>query len=141
MPPLNCQIVRSARDAQLRVIQLQNQVDSLNRDNELLRGQITSNDPMLRRYAGLSRKIITMESRAEEREQELRRVVDCNREETRRLQVLHDEELREKNEKIRVFRSSLSRLLSDVRKLAVSREAEKHQWSHYIHKTAFTPTL
>lgn len=92
----------------MRVIHLQNQVDTLQSINASLRLQTASSivsDSTLARYANLSRKVEELDHRAASREKALQRVVkdaqEQHQRETERLVNLHQEELREKDDDIR----------------------------------------
>lgn len=119
-------IIKTSQDCQLRIIQLQNEVDALRNEKEYLKTHISSMsfNPELQKFATLSRKISIMEESALKRENELKEIVESSKSETRRLQRIHDEEIREKDEQIRCFSAKLQHLMYDIKKLALAREAK-----------------
>ncbi len=114
-------LLRSLEISQVKSIQLQNQVDNLQFENENLKLQISSATSMtegnhiITKYSNLSRKICELEQRAIRREEEIQaKIGEIQRKtaaENQRLQLLHEEEMREKDEKLTVLRTKLECLI------------------------------
>jgi len=111
------------REIELNAIGLQNQVDLLSSENDRLRFQLCSieSSSRLKKYANLGNKISVLEKTVLSREKELRRIVECNVIESKRLQIIHQKELEEKNNQIGVFRDKVHELMSGVHKLAIKK--------------------
>jgi hypothetical protein len=110
--------------SQVKSIQLQNQVDNLQFENENLKLQLstatcmTEGSHILTKYSHLSRKICALEQRALRREEDVQtKIIEIQRKtsaENLRLQHLHEEEIREKNEKLAVLRTKLECLMKNT---------------------------
>lgn len=120
--PLNHhKLQRSLEVSQVKSIQLQNQVDNLQFENDSLKIQLSSvtsrseGSHLIERYSSLSRKICELEQRAIRREEEIQsKINEIQRKtasENQRLQTLHEEEMREKNEKLTVLKTKLDCLM------------------------------
>ena len=109
---------------QAKIIQFQNHLDFLSSENNTLRIKVSSNTlvdshPIIDRYANLSRQILDLERRADKREKELfeatkKTKLSCETE-IQQLQLIHDEELHDKNKQIRVFREKLADLMRKIK--------------------------
>lgn len=116
-PALHQKLLRSLEASHVKSIQLQNQADNLQFENDNLKLQLstvtcmTEGSHILAKYSHLSRKICALEQRALRREEEVQtKISEIQRKtaaENQRLQHLHEEEIREKNEKIAVLRTKL----------------------------------
>ena len=119
-------LTQTSQQSQLKNVKLQNKIDILCIENERLKAQLSSTvfDPEWQKYASLSKKVIVLEKRTQCREDKLRKILESSKIETRRLQILHDEEIREKDEQIENFRNKVHHLMCQVRKYALHRETE-----------------
>ena len=119
-------LMQTSQKSQLKNMKLQNKVNLLCSENERLKTQLsaTAFNTEWQKYASLSKKVIILEKRAQFREDELKEILQSSKVETRRLQTLHDEEIREKDEQIESCRNKVRNLMCQVRKYALQREAE-----------------
>ena len=89
--------------------------------HELRRAATIPLSPSIVQYQGLAEQVRGIEQRAEAREAELRRVIEEARQNSKiqmaRLNVLHQQEIDEKDLQIRKFRSELDTLLGAVQTL------------------------
>jgi len=107
----------AAQSAQMNAAMLKNQVDSLKGENLDLSKRLSSmsSGSNISRFGDISSRINEMERRATERQAELENIIKNTREqgksESRRLQVLFEEELGEKDKQIRYFKRELEELI------------------------------
>ena len=130
--PMNFRKVQKSLElSQVKTIQLQNQVHHLQSENDNLKLQFSSAtcmaeiNPVLAKYSSLSRKIAELEQRAIRREEEIQITINEIQRKTaaenQRLQDLHEEEMREKDEKIRLLRRKLDGLMKGMKAVASSK--------------------
>ena len=120
----------SLNSAQVQIIQLQNSLHTVQSENSALKTKISYSvsNPILTKYGDLSQKISDMEQRSDVREREIKTYIEktriSNEAEMRRMQQLHEEEIREKEDKIRSFRYELNNLMGKIKELMMLKESQ-----------------
>jgi len=117
---------------QINVIRLQNKIDSLSNENNRMKLKLSNHssleDSTFQGYATLTRKLTELEGRAERRDEELNAAIEkakdnCSNE-LRRLQIIHKEELQEKDAQIRFCREKLRQLIDRAKEIAKDKGIE-----------------
>ena len=124
---------QNSKALHMRVIKLQNQVDTLHAENRSLRIHKSSNssleDSAIQKYASLSRKLLEVEEKLTSREEELNYAIERTKascsSEIRKIQDIHEEEMNEKDRLIRSCGEKLHTLTEKVMYLAQMKESTK----------------
>jgi hypothetical protein len=113
----------AAQTAQMKSAMMQNQLDALKGENLDLSKRLSAvnNNGTISKFGDISARINELERRASDRQDELQEIIKNTREqgkaESRRLQVLHQEEMGEKDKQIRGFKRELDDMLGILKKL------------------------
>ncbi len=114
----------AAQSAQMNASMLSNQVSALKAENLELSKRLTMvrQNPAVTQFGGISQRIEELEMRGRKRESQLEEVIRTAREKTkeeaRRIEALHREEIEEKESQIRYFKRELEEMMGSWRRMA-----------------------